>query len=122
MLKASTNHIEIDSSLLQSNATLFHQFKKIIYMIIIQVTEAELEQIIMKAMIKVLKGESSLTENPNQLLTRQEVAKKFDISLASLHNWVRDGLIPKPIHIARRVYFEQHVITEAIQKLRNNKI
>jgi predicted DNA-binding transcriptional regulator AlpA len=91
-------------------------------MIIIQMTAAELEQLIFKAVEQALKKETGLTENPNKLLTRLEVAEKFDISLASLHNWVRDGLIPKPINIARRVYFEQQVITEAIQKLRQNKI
>ncbi len=47
---------------------------------------------------------------PNQqqtelLLTRQEAAKALDVSLVTLAQWVRDGRIPQPKKIGKRVYF-----------------
>jgi excisionase family DNA binding protein len=46
--------------------------------------------------------------NPQQtelLLTREEAAKALDVSLVTLAQWVKDGRIPKPKKIGKRVYF-----------------
>lgn len=85
-------------------------------------TKEELEVMLTRILTNSSHAITQQVGGRQNLLTRKQVALKFDISLASLHNWVRDGLIPKPIRIARRVYFEEEVITEAINKLRKNKI
>ncbi|MBP9151286.1 MAG: helix-turn-helix domain-containing protein [Flavobacteriales bacterium] len=39
------------------------------------------------------------------LLTRDEVARILDISMPTLNQWEKDGSIPKPKRIGKRVYW-----------------
>lgn len=41
---------------------------------------------------------------PAEYLTRQQVAKMFDVDLSTVHNWSKSGKI-KPLGIGSRVYF-----------------
>ena len=41
---------------------------------------------------------------PAEYLTRQQVAKMFDIDLSTVHNWCKSGKL-KPLGIGSRVYF-----------------
>lgn len=41
---------------------------------------------------------------PAEYLTRQQVAKMFDVDISTVHNWAKSGKI-KPLGIGSRVYF-----------------
>ena len=41
---------------------------------------------------------------PKEYLTRQQVAKMFDVDLSTVHNWCKSGKL-KPLGIGSRVYF-----------------
>ena len=49
---------------------------------------------------------------PDGLLTKDEVCRKFGISLATLTEWMKKGLMPF-LRYDRRVYFEWAVVLEA---------
>lgn len=41
---------------------------------------------------------------PAEYLTRQQVAKMFDVDISTVHNWCKSGKL-KPLGIGSRVYF-----------------
>jgi hypothetical protein len=41
---------------------------------------------------------------PAEYLTRQRVAKMFDVDLSTIHNWCKSGKL-KPLGLGSRVYF-----------------
>lgn len=41
---------------------------------------------------------------PAEYLTRQQVAKMFDVDLSTVHNWSKSGKL-KPLGMGSRVYF-----------------
>lgn len=41
---------------------------------------------------------------PAEYLTRQQVAKMFDVDLSTVHNWCKNGKL-KPLGLGSRVYF-----------------
>jgi excisionase family DNA binding protein len=43
-------------------------------------------------------------KQPNEYLTRQEVAKMFNVDLSTIHNWCKSGKL-KPLGLGSRVYF-----------------
>ena len=43
-------------------------------------------------------------KQPNEYLTRQEVAQMFSVDLSTVHNWSKSNKI-KPLGIGSRVYF-----------------
>ncbi len=59
----------------------------------------------------------SLTYNQSEspLLTREEAAKILDISLPTLNQWEKDGSIPKPKRVGKRVYFLRKTFMEFLE-------
>ncbi len=49
-----------------------------------------------------------------ELLSRKEVAKIYKTSLVTLRQWEKNGVIPKPIRKASRVYFRRSEILKDI--------
>ena len=43
-------------------------------------------------------------KQPNEYLTRQEVAQMFSVDLSTVHNWAKSHKI-KPLGLGSRVYF-----------------
>lgn len=43
-------------------------------------------------------------KQPNEYLTRQQVAQMFDVDLSTVHNWCKSGKL-NPLGIGSRVYF-----------------
>lgn len=84
-----------------------------------QVTPNELVNLIsesVKTQIQDLLS-SSTKEQPkeeNDFLTRKETAKFFKISLVSVHQWVKDGLI-KPYKVGNRTYFKKSELITVIE-------
>jgi predicted DNA-binding transcriptional regulator AlpA len=53
---------------------------------------------------------------PAEYLTRQEVAKMFDVDISTIHNWCKSGKL-KPLGLGSRVYFLRSDIEESLQPL-----
>ena len=81
-----------------------------------------LQQMIREAVNDALKEqkEKLINEKDEELLTRQEVADIYDITLVTLGQWVKDGKIPKPIKKGNRVYFPKSEIYSDIKSKNNN--
>lgn len=84
----------------------------------IQSTPDELET-------KFLKGVQSQIDDlkkhfqpkePNEYLTRQEVAQMFGVDISTIYNWTKRGII-KPKGIGGRVYFLRSEIEASVKPL-----
>jgi hypothetical protein len=53
---------------------------------------------------------------PNEYLTRQEVAKMFSIDISSVNNWSKNGKL-KPLGMGGRVYFLRSDVEASIKPL-----
>ena len=55
-------------------------------------------------------------KQPNEYLTRQEVADLFKVDLSTIHNWCKSGKL-KPLGIGARVYFLRSDIEKSLTPL-----
>lgn len=53
---------------------------------------------------------------PNEYLTRQQVAQMFNVDLSTIHNWCKSGKL-KPLGLGARVYFLRSDIEQSLQPL-----
>lgn len=84
----------------------------------IQTTPDELETKILKGVqsqIDDLKKDFQPKE-PNEYLTRQEVAQMFGVDISTIHNWSKRRIL-KPKGIGGRVYFLRSEIDASIKPL-----
>ncbi len=63
-----------------------------------------MESLIRQAVRDEMQSRSS-SEDMSPVMSRDEVAKMLDISLPTLNQWEKDGTIPKPKRLGKRVYF-----------------
>ncbi|WP_157209190.1 helix-turn-helix domain-containing protein [Mariniflexile maritimum] len=86
----------------------------------IQIQEVTIDELAEKVADKLLlKIENYLlkigaTKN-EVLLTRQETADYFKVSLVTIHQWVKYGIL-NPVRFGNRVYFKKQAILELIDK------
>lgn len=66
---------------------------------------------------KILEAKTNSSIN---YMTRKEVSKRLGISLVTLNDWTKKGLIPA-YKCGNRVYYDEHEILQAI-KLKTNKL
>ena len=55
-------------------------------------------------------------KQPNEYLTRSEVAQMFNVDLSTVHNWSKSGKL-KPLGLGARVYFLRSDIEQSLQPL-----
>jgi len=55
-------------------------------------------------------------KQPNEYLTRQEVAQMFNVDLSTIHNWCKSGKL-KPLGLGARVYFLRSDIEQSLTPL-----
>ena len=55
-------------------------------------------------------------KQPNDYLTRKEVAKLFSVDISTIHNWCKSGKL-KPMGIGSRVFFLRSDIEESLTPL-----
>jgi predicted DNA-binding transcriptional regulator AlpA len=55
-------------------------------------------------------------KQPNEYLTRQEVAQMFNVDISTIHNWCKSGKL-KPLGLGARVYFLRSDIEQSLQPL-----
>lgn len=63
-----------------------------------------------------LKTDTTRPPEPEELLTREQTAKKLKVDLATLHRWSKTGKL-KPVGIGHRVYYRLSEIMEALTPL-----
>jgi excisionase family DNA binding protein len=83
----------------------------------IQTTPTELANLIAQAVRQELKMLNRQVEKPSEptkdLMTRKEVAKLFDISLVTIHEWCKSEIL-KPYKVGNRTYFKRVEVMEAL--------
>ncbi len=57
-----------------------------------------------------------IPKQPNEYLTRAEVAKMFDVDISTVANWQKSGKL-KPRGIGARVYFLRSEIEESVKPI-----
>lgn len=85
---------------------------------LIQITPEELKNDILmgvKSQIDDLKNHFQPKE-PNEYLTRQEVATLFNVDLSTIHNWCKSKKL-NPLGIGKRVYFLRSEIEQSLKPL-----
>ena len=55
-------------------------------------------------------------KQPNEYLTRQEVAAMFNVDLSTIHNWCKSKKL-NPLGIGSRVYFLRSEIEQSLKPL-----
>lgn len=83
-----------------------------------QVSPEELHNIVIDGVKTCLKdlGRYLQPKQDNDLLTREEAAKKLKISISTLNNWVSKGIL-QTYGIGGRVYLKNNEIEQAIVQL-----
>ena len=91
-------------------------------LVLTSLTPEILQQMIRDAVADVLKEKEEQEANKEDdiLLTRQEVADIYKTSFVTLRQWVKNGIIPKPIYKGTRVYFRKSDIYNDINSQNNN--
>jgi hypothetical protein len=85
----------------------------------IQVTPEQLQNAIIegvKSQLQDLKKHFQPKE-PNEYLTRVEVAEMLKIDLSSVHNWTKKGILIS-YQIGGRVYYKRQEVENAIVELK----
>jgi predicted DNA-binding transcriptional regulator AlpA len=55
-------------------------------------------------------------KQPNEYLTRSEVAKMFNVDLSTIHNWCKSKKL-NPLGLGARVYFLRSEIEQSLKPL-----
>lgn len=85
---------------------------------LIQITPEQLQNEILKGVktqIDELKTHFQ-PKQPNEYLTRQEVAQMFNVDLSTIHNWCKSKKL-KPLGMGSRVYFLRSDIEASLTPL-----
>lgn len=85
------------------------------------VTATELIQQIKNEVQTLLNQQKSQTESqPDKLMTRKEVARFFGVSLVTVHNWNKSGIL-KPYRIGNKIRYKESEILKALQFINAKK-
>jgi predicted DNA-binding transcriptional regulator AlpA len=84
----------------------------------IQTTPQELQNQITEGVKNQLQEFLKLYQpkQPNEYLTRQQVAQMFDVDISTVHNWCKSKRL-NPLGIGSRVYFLRSEIEQSLKPL-----
>lgn len=77
---------------------------------------SDIEKIVERVFDKKLKSLSTPKEKELKLLTRKDTAKLLRISLPTLHDWTKTGIV-KAYRIGNRVLYKLEEVKEALLKI-----
>ena len=85
----------------------------------IQVTPEQLQDAIIEGVNSKLDDlkKGFQPKEPNEYLTRNEVAEMLKIDLSTVHNWTKKGIL-QSYQIGGRVYYKRNEVEDAIVKLK----
>lgn len=80
--------------------------------------EERLEELFSSALLKFSHNLSTPLKNEDEVLMKRiEVADLFNVSLPTIHSWMKNGIIP--FHrIGGRTYFKKHEVIHAIKHVK----
>jgi len=86
-----------------------------------QIPITELKEALLTEVLEQIKG-LKITEpqQPEKLLTRKETAELLSVSLVSLHEWTKEGLLPAH-RIGTRVRYKYSEVIESLNKIKTSK-
>lgn len=89
--------------------------KKVIFL---EVTPEQLQEQIQNGIEEQLNHflENYKPKQPEDYLTRNEVAELLSVDLSTIHNWCKKGKL-KPLGLGNRVYFLRSEIQESLKRL-----
>jgi excisionase family DNA binding protein len=88
-------------------------------LILNNITVTELRNLISEAVAQQVKHLNPPAKDP-ELLTRSQVAKILGISLPTLNDWTKRGIIPA-LRIASRVRYKKEDVYQALEKVETLK-
>ena len=80
----------------------------------------ELVKLILKGFTKEILPVIQTTDKEPELLTRKEIAKLLRVSLPTLHDWTKRGVV-KAYRIEGKVYYKRSEIEESLTEIRAQK-
>lgn len=83
----------------------------------VQVTPEQLQNAILEGVKNQLSEFKKQLQEPEELMTRDEVSKFLKVNLSTLHNWSKQGKLI-PFGLQGRVYYKRSDIMKAIVKLK----
>lgn len=84
----------------------------------------DLQEILEQLIRNAVREEMNVSSSENSyspVLTRDEARKMLDISLPTLLQWEKDGIIPKPKRLGKRVYFVRKDFIAFLESNNNHK-
>lgn len=72
----------------------------------------------MKTLLSEFSTQTKTPNNPDELLTREEIAKMLSISLVTLYHWTNKNIL-QAYRIGKKIRYKKSEVLEALQK-RNN--
>ena len=85
----------------------------------IQTTPTELVNLITDAVRQELQDINRLigtnTNEVQELLTRKETGDLFSVSLVTIHEWCKSGIL-KPYKVGNRTYFKREEVMEVVSR------
>ena len=88
--------------------------------ILTNVSTHELRDLISESVRKELENLFPIPVQENELLTRKQVAEILSISLVTLHDWTKRGLIPA-LRIGSRIRYNKADVMEALNEVKTLK-
>lgn len=87
---------------------------------LIVVDSGELKQILKEALADLSPSSRQSDKSPQEdLLTREQIAKRLEISLVTLHDWMKKGLPYK--RLFKRIYFNYEEVIGFMKHINNNR-
>lgn len=83
----------------------------------IQITPEQLQNAILEGVKNQLSEFKKELQEPDELMTRDEVSKFLKVNLSTLHNWSKQGKLI-PFGLSGRIYYKRSDIMKAIIKLK----
>jgi hypothetical protein len=86
---------------------------------LIEITPDELRDLILDGIIKEINNlkKNFQPKEPNEYLTRVEVAEMLKIDLSSVHNWTKKRILTS-YQIGGRVYYKRNEVESSIVELK----
>lgn len=73
-----------------------------------------------KEVVKDLLPEPQSQTTTDRLLTRKEVCEMLQVSLVTIHNWTKSGIL-NPYRIGNKLRFKESEVLEALQSVNSKK-
>ncbi|ALW85252.1 hypothetical protein AUC43_09175 [Hymenobacter sedentarius] len=82
------------------------------HLVILADSPETFEVLLRKTFAEMIPPGAPKVDSPDSLLTKAEACREFGISLTTLTEWQKNGIVPF-VRLGRRIYFERSKMLEA---------